>query len=82
MHGSTMETKDDTIDKSFCVLICVCEKYRLSENCQLEAKYALKKKKPFIPFSKISFRLHLEGDILVRPWIAQKSDFTKGACGF
>ena len=49
MSGSTMEAMSQAVDNSFCVLLCVCEKYKLSENCQLEAKYAAKRKKPFIP---------------------------------
>jgi hypothetical protein len=49
MHGSTMDTMAKSIEEAFCVLICVCEKYKLSENCQLEAKYASKLKKPMIP---------------------------------
>ena len=49
MHGSTMDTMAKSIEGAFCVLICVCEKYKLSENCQLEAKYASKLKKPMIP---------------------------------
>lgn len=49
MHGSTIEAMAQSIESSFCVLICVCEKYRISENCQLEAKYANKLRKPIIP---------------------------------
>ena len=49
MSGSTMEAMSKAVDNSFCILICVCEKYKLSENCQLEAKYAAKRQKPFIP---------------------------------
>jgi hypothetical protein len=42
------ETKK-AIEDASCVLICVCEKYRLDENCQLEAIYANKLNKILIP---------------------------------
>jgi len=44
-----MDTMANSIENAYLVLICVCEKYRLSENCQLEAKYAIKLGKPIIP---------------------------------
>jgi hypothetical protein len=44
-----MEAMSQAVDNSFCILVCVCEKYKVSENCQLEAKYAAKRQKPFIP---------------------------------
>ena len=37
------------IEQSNHVLIFLCEKYRLNENCQLEAKHAFKMKKRIIP---------------------------------
>jgi hypothetical protein len=37
------------VENSYCVLMCVTEKYRQSPNCQLEAKYAFKLKKIVIP---------------------------------
>ena len=43
------------IEKSFCVLLCVCERYRLNENCQLEAKYASKLGKKIVPLRTQDF---------------------------
>lgn len=43
------------IEKSFCVLLCVCERYRLNENCQLEAKYASKLGKKIVPIRTQDF---------------------------
>jgi hypothetical protein len=42
------ETKK-AIEEASCVLVCICEKYRLDENCQLEALYANKLNKHCIP---------------------------------
>jgi len=42
------ETKK-AIEDASCILVCVCEKYRLDENCQLEAIYANKLNKILIP---------------------------------
>ena len=45
----SLEDTKKAIEEASCVLVCVCEKYRLDENCQLEARYALKLNKPLIP---------------------------------
>lgn len=37
------------VEEASCVLMCVTEKYRQSTNCQAEAQYAFKLKKPIIP---------------------------------
>jgi hypothetical protein len=37
------------IESSWCVLICITEKYKQSENCRLEAEYVLQLKKPYVP---------------------------------
>jgi arsenate reductase-like glutaredoxin family protein len=39
----------EAVENSFCVLICITEKYRQSINCQAEAQYAFKLNKPIIP---------------------------------
>lgn len=39
----------NAIENSFVVLICISERYRESINCQAEAQYAFKIKKPIIP---------------------------------
>lgn len=49
MNGSILDAMAEAVEKSSIVLICVCEKYKLSENCQLEAKYAHKLHKEIIP---------------------------------
>jgi len=49
ISGSTLESMANAVENSFCILMCVTEKYRQSINCQLEAKYALKRNKPIIP---------------------------------
>jgi hypothetical protein len=37
------------VENSYCVLICITEKYRQSVNCQSEAQYAFRTQKPIIP---------------------------------
>lgn len=49
IYGSSLESMANAIDGSFCVLMCVTEKYKESNYCRLEAEYLLQQKKPFIP---------------------------------
>ena len=49
IHGSSLESMANAIENSFAVLICISERYRESINCQAEAQYAFKIKKPIIP---------------------------------
>jgi hypothetical protein len=49
IHGSSLESMANAIENSFVVLICISERYRESINCQAEAQYAFKLKKPIIP---------------------------------
>ncbi|RNA44626.1 hypothetical protein BpHYR1_035220 [Brachionus plicatilis] len=49
IHGSSLDSMAKAVEQSFCVLICVTEKYRQSLYCQSEAQYAYKLKKPIIP---------------------------------
>ena len=49
IHGSSLESMAGAIENSFVVLICISERYRESINCQAEAQYAFKIKKPIIP---------------------------------
>lgn len=49
MHGSSLAAMANAVEKSYCVLMCVTEKYRGSLNCQAEAQYAFKLNKPIIP---------------------------------
>jgi hypothetical protein len=39
----------NAVENSYCVLICVTEKYRSSINCQAEAQYAFRLNKPIVP---------------------------------
>lgn len=49
IHGSSLDSMAMAVENSICVLICITEKYRQSVNCQSEAQYAFKLKKPIIP---------------------------------
>ncbi|RNA26411.1 hypothetical protein BpHYR1_028759 [Brachionus plicatilis] len=49
IHGSCLESMAQAIETSYCVLICLTEKYRQSINCQSEALYAFKLNKPIVP---------------------------------
>jgi hypothetical protein len=49
IHGSSLDSMANAIENSFVVLICISERYRESINCQAEAQYAFKIKKPIIP---------------------------------
>ena len=37
------------VENSECVLMCMTEKYKQSNNCRAEAEYAFNIKKPIIP---------------------------------
>ena len=47
--GTNIERSSRAIDRSRCVLVCICEKYRVSEKCQAEALYSLRLNKHIIP---------------------------------
>lgn len=47
--GSSLESMAEAIEKSFCILMGMTEKYKLSPNCRLEAEYAVQLNKPIIP---------------------------------
>ncbi len=49
VSGTNIARASRHIDRSRCVLVCICEKYRLSEKCQAEAKYAMRLDKHIIP---------------------------------
>lgn len=49
IFGSSLESMANAIETSFCVLMCVTEKYKESNFCRLEAEYLVQTKKPFIP---------------------------------
>jgi hypothetical protein len=49
VSGTNIARASRHIDRSRCVLVCICEKYRLSEKCQAEAKYAMRLGKHIIP---------------------------------
>lgn len=49
IHGSSLDSMAKAIENSFCVLICMSEKYKMSNNCRAEAEYTFQINKPFIP---------------------------------
>jgi hypothetical protein len=49
IHGSSLDAMAKAVENSFCVLMCVTEKYRQSVNCQAEAQYAFRISKKIIP---------------------------------
>ncbi|CAF4115588.1 unnamed protein product [Rotaria sordida] len=49
MHGSTIDSMAEAIEKSDIVLMCMSETYKRSENCKAEAEYARKRKRCIIP---------------------------------
>ena len=49
ISGSSLESMANAVETSEAILMCVTEKYRQSNNCQAEAQYAFKLKKPIIP---------------------------------
>jgi hypothetical protein len=49
IRGSSLDSMAEAVENSFCVLICITEKYRQSINCQAEAQYAFKLNKSIIP---------------------------------
>lgn len=49
MHGSTLDCMAHAIEQAYVMVICMSEKYKQSPNCQSEAEYAYRLKKPIIP---------------------------------
>lgn len=49
IHGSSLDSMAKAVENSYCVLLCITEKYRQSVNCQAEAQYAFRLNKPIIP---------------------------------
>lgn len=49
IHGSSLESMARAVENSDLILVCVTEKYRESINCQAEAQYAFKLRKPILP---------------------------------
>lgn len=49
IYGSSLSAMAYAIETSFCVLMCVTEKYKESNFCRLEAEYLIQQKKPYIP---------------------------------
>ncbi len=62
-HEPNLDAMATAIENSFCVLICVSEKYRQSINCQAEAQYAFHMKKMIIPL------IMQNGYELVQGWL-------------
>jgi hypothetical protein len=49
ISGSSLESMSNAIENSFCVLMCMTEKYKQSSNCRAEAEYAFQLNKPIVP---------------------------------
>jgi uncharacterized protein YqkB len=49
ISGSSLESMALAIENSFCVLMCMTEKYKQSPNCRAEAEYAFTLNKSIIP---------------------------------
>jgi hypothetical protein len=49
MHGSTLDCMAHAVEQSTVIIICITEKYKQSPNCQSEAEYAYRLRKPLIP---------------------------------
>ena len=49
ISGSSLEAMANALENSFCVLMCMTEKYKQSVNCRAEAEYAFTLNKPIIP---------------------------------
>ncbi|XP_045161928.2 uncharacterized protein LOC123526741 [Mercenaria mercenaria] len=70
MGGCVYETMADAVENASIFLMCYSRKYKESDNCQYEAKYAHKKKKTVIP-------LKMERDYDPDGWLGLllKSDY-------
>jgi hypothetical protein len=49
MHGNTLESMAHAVEQASLLVICMTDKYKQSPNCQSEAEYAYRLKKPFVP---------------------------------
>ncbi len=49
MHGSVLEAMASAVENSFCVIMCMSQKYKDSKNCKLEAEYVYCTNKRFVP---------------------------------
>jgi hypothetical protein len=49
IHGSSLEAMAQAVERSFCVLICMTDKYKHSTYCRAEAEYSFNLKKPIVP---------------------------------
>jgi hypothetical protein len=49
IEGSSLDSMAKAVENSFCVLICMTEKYKQSTYCRAEAEYTFIRNVPFIP---------------------------------
>ncbi len=49
ISGSSLESMANAIENSFCILVCMTEKYKQSPNCRAEGEYAFQLNRPIIP---------------------------------
>ena len=64
MHGSSIDAMAQAVENSMCVLMCVTEKYRQSNPCQCEAKYAFNLKKNYLVLPTIKIHIELKNVVL------------------
>jgi hypothetical protein len=62
IYGDALDSMAEAVEKASVVLICMTENYKESSNCQIEAKYTLALKKPFVP-------LKLQSKYQPRGWL-------------
>ncbi|XP_046350500.2 uncharacterized protein LOC124131332 [Haliotis rufescens] len=49
MEGSTLQAMAEAVEGASVVVVCMSERYKLSQNCRSEAEYAFDLRKPIIP---------------------------------
>ncbi|XP_046350502.2 uncharacterized protein LOC124131334 [Haliotis rufescens] len=49
MEGSTLQAMAEAVQNASVVLVCMSERYKLSQNCRSEAEYAFNLRKPIVP---------------------------------
>ncbi|XP_046563068.1 uncharacterized protein LOC124271941 [Haliotis rubra] len=49
MEGSTLQTMAEAVQNASVVLVCMSERYKLSQNCRSEAEYAFSLEKKIVP---------------------------------
>jgi male-specific lethal 1 len=64
ISGSSLESMALAIENSFCVLMCMTEKYKQSPNCRAEAEYAFTLNKSIIPLiMQVNYKPGIEKEL-------------------